>query len=156
MDALAAAEVENCLQKTIRKLPVANSSIVQLPIHVVLSNNTAVTYFADFLASVGGQALIDCYLAVEGFKVSVEHQLRGLSVGETLESDAYETVREAASFLYQQYISQEAVTRVSLDDVIVKKLLMRIQNDDPPDMWFEQVQARIVDILRTVCFPKIF
>ncbi|KAK6102843.1 PXA domain family protein [Brugia pahangi] len=149
MDALAAAEVENCLQKTIRKLPVANSSIVQLPIHVVLSNNTAVTYFADFLASVGGQALIDCYLAVEGFKVSVEHQLRGLSVGETLESDAYETVREAASFLYQQYISQEAVTRVSLDDVIVKKLLMRIQNDDPPDMWFEQVQARIVDILRT-------
>uniref|UniRef100_A0AAF5PVJ5 PXA domain-containing protein n=1 Tax=Wuchereria bancrofti TaxID=6293 RepID=A0AAF5PVJ5_WUCBA len=149
MDALAAAEVENGLQKTTRKLPVGNSSVVQLPIHVVLSNNTAVMYFADFLASVGGQALIDCYLAVEGFKVSVEHQLRGLAVGETLESDAYETVKEAASFLYQQYISQEAVTRVSLDDVIVKRLLMRIRSDDPPDIWFEQVQARIVDILRT-------
>uniref|UniRef100_A0A0R3RWV7 Sorting nexin-13 n=1 Tax=Elaeophora elaphi TaxID=1147741 RepID=A0A0R3RWV7_9BILA len=138
----------NKLQAT-RKLPVGNSSLVQLPIHVVLSNNMAVTHFADFLASVGGQALIDCYLAIEGFKVSVEHQLRGLAVGETLESDAYETVKEAANFLYQQYLSQEAVTRVSLDDVTVKKLLMRIRNDDPPDTWFEQVQAKIVDILRT-------
>ncbi|KAL3994350.1 PXA domain family protein [Acanthocheilonema viteae] len=149
MDALAAAEVENSLEEAARKLAVGNLSLVQLPIHVVLSNNTAVTYFADFLASVGGQALIDCYLAVEGFKISVEHQLRGLAVGETLESDVYETVKEAASFLYQQYLSQEAVTRVSLDDVTVKKLLMRIRNGDPPDMWFEQVQAKIVDILRT-------
>ncbi|EJD76443.1 PXA domain-containing protein [Loa loa] len=149
MDALETFEVENDLREVATKIPLGNSSIVQLPIHVVLSNNTAVTYFADFLASVGGQALIDCYLAVEGFKISVEHQLRGLAVGETLESDAYETVKEAASFLYQQYISQEAVTRVSLDDVTVKRLLMRIRNDDPPDVWFEQVQAKIVDILQT-------
>lgn len=47
------------------KLPLGNSSLVQLPIHAILSNSTAVTYFADFLASVGGQALIDCYFAVE-------------------------------------------------------------------------------------------
>ncbi|MCP9261495.1 Sorting NeXin [Dirofilaria immitis] len=150
MDILAAAEVESDLHEAAEKLPVGNSSIIQLPIHVILSNNTAVTYFADFLASVGGQTLIDCYMAVEGFKISVEHQLRRLAVGETLESDAYETVKEAANFLYQQYLSQEAVTRISLDDVIVKKLLIRIGNDDPADMWFEQVQAKIVDILRTL------
>lgn len=33
-------------------------------------------YFADFLASVGGQALIDCYLAVEVnylCKINVRH-----------------------------------------------------------------------------------
>ncbi|CAG9536268.1 unnamed protein product [Cercopithifilaria johnstoni] len=150
MDSLAAAEVENGLEEeAAKKLPVGNSSLIQLPIHVVLSNNTAITYFADFLASVGGQALIDCYLATEGFKISVDHQLRELAVGQTLESDVYETVKEAASFLYHQYLSQEAVTRVSLDDITVKKLLMRIRNDDPPDMWFEQVQAKIVDILRT-------
>ncbi|VDK64409.1 unnamed protein product [Onchocerca ochengi] len=149
IDTLAAAEVENDLQEAAKKLPVGNSSVVQLPIHVVLSNNTAVTYFADFLASVGGQTLIDCYLAVEGFKISVEHQLRGLALGETPENDAYEIVKEAANFLYQQYLSQEAVTRISLDDVTVKKLLMRIRNDVSPHMWFEQVQAKIVDILRT-------
>uniref|UniRef100_A0A915Q5M2 Sorting nexin-13 n=1 Tax=Setaria digitata TaxID=48799 RepID=A0A915Q5M2_9BILA len=149
INALAAAEIENDLEETRRKLPIIESSVIQLPIHVILSNNTAVTYFTDFLSSVGGQALIDCYLAIEGFKVSVEHQLRGLAVGETLENDAYETVKEAASFLYQQFLSQEAVTRVSLDDTTVKRLLMRIRNDDPPDMWFEQVQAKIVDILRT-------
>lgn len=39
--------------------------------------------------------------------MSVEHQLRGLSVGETMEQDVYETVKEAANFLYQQYLSQE-------------------------------------------------
>lgn len=38
---------------------------MQLPIHVVLTNNTAVTFFADYLTSVGGQNLIDCYLAIE-------------------------------------------------------------------------------------------
>ncbi|VDK75333.1 unnamed protein product [Litomosoides sigmodontis] len=149
LDVLAAAEVENGFEEATEKLPLGNSSLIQLPIHTVLSNSTAVIYFADFLASVGGQTLIDCYFAVEGFKVSVEHQLRGLAIGETLENDAYETVKEAASFLYHQYLSQEAVTRVSLDDVTVKKLLVRIRNDDPPDMWFEQVQAKIVDILRT-------
>lgn len=47
----------------VKTLP--SRSVAQLPIHFILSNNTAVTYFADFLASVGGQALIDCYLAVK-------------------------------------------------------------------------------------------
>ncbi|VDK30091.1 unnamed protein product [Gongylonema pulchrum] len=150
MEVLASAAVENDFQKVAqRNLPSDDCSTVQLPIHVVLTNNTAVTFFADYLASVGGQNLIDCYLAVEGFKASVEHQLRELAVGETLENDVYETVKEAANFLYQQYLSQEAITRVSLDDVTVKRFLTHIRNDDPPDMWFEQIQSKIVDILRT-------
>lgn len=114
MIVLAAAEVKNDLQKVVRTLPLNNSSIVQLPIHFILSNNTAVTYFADFLASVGGRALIDCYLAVEGFKVSVEHHLRAVAVDKTLESDVYETIKEAASFLCQQYISQEVSSFASV------------------------------------------
>lgn len=43
----------------------------------------------------------------------MEHQLRGLAIGETLECDAYETVKEAASFLYEQYLSQEVSSFVS-------------------------------------------
>lgn len=52
---------------------------------------------------------------MQGFKISVEHQLRGLSVGETLENDVYETVKEAANFLYQQYLSQE----VSVNSILI-------------------------------------
>lgn len=126
-----------------------DNMMVQLPIHVVLTNNIAVMYFTEFLASVGGQNLIDCYLAIEGFKVSVEHQQRGLSIAETLEIDVYETIKEAANFLYQQYLSQEAITRVALDDSVVNKFLSRLRNDEPPDVWFEQIQEKISEILKT-------
>lgn len=53
------------LLQEVKNRPDDDLSVVQLPIYVVLTNNTAVTYFADYLASVGGQTLIDCYLAVE-------------------------------------------------------------------------------------------
>ncbi|VDM29225.1 unnamed protein product [Toxocara canis] len=87
-----------------------DEAVVQLPIHVVLTNSVGVAYFTDFLASIGSQNLIDCYLAIEGFKVSVEHQLRSLAIGETLERDVYETIKEAANFLYHQFLSQEVST----------------------------------------------
>ncbi|VDN01291.1 unnamed protein product [Thelazia callipaeda] len=149
MDTLSVTEVDDLLQKKCTNPQAEGSFHLQLPIHVVLTNNIAVAHFADFLACVGGQALIDCYLAVEGFKASVEHQLRGLSNGETLEFDVYETIKEAAVFIYQQYLSEEAITRVSLDDATVRKLLLRIKSDEPPDLWFEQIQGKIVHILRT-------
>lgn len=49
--------------------------VVQLPLHVVLTNNVAVSYFMDYLASVGGQNYIDCYLAIEVFD-SLENELK--------------------------------------------------------------------------------
>ncbi|VDN22877.1 unnamed protein product, partial [Cylicostephanus goldi] len=93
-----------------------------------------------------------------GFKVSVEHQLRTLSSGETVCAEVYETIKEAAQFMYQQYLSQEAITRVPLEDGIIAKFLSRVRNDEPCDFWFEQIQEKVfknfkpievVDILRT-------
>ncbi|KHN72809.1 Sorting nexin-13 [Toxocara canis] len=84
----------------------------------------------------------------QGFKVSVEHQLRSLAIGETLERDVYETIKEAANFLYHQFLSQEAITRVSLDDAVVNKFLSLLRNDESPDVWFEQIQEKITDILK--------
>ncbi|CAB3409358.1 unnamed protein product [Caenorhabditis bovis] len=126
-----------------------NDQIVQLPIHVVLTNTIAVSYFIDFLKTVGGQNYIDCYLAIEGFKISVEHQMRSLANGELVDRDAYETIKEAAHFMYQQYLSQEAITRVPLDEALISKFLSRLRNDEPSDLWFEAIQEKIVDILTT-------
>lgn len=39
--------------------------------------------------------------------MSVEHQLRSLALGETDNEDVYETIKEAAKFMYHQYLSQE-------------------------------------------------
>ncbi|CAI5447504.1 unnamed protein product [Caenorhabditis angaria] len=124
-----------------------NDQLVQLPIHVVLTNSIGVSYFIDFLKSVGGQNYIDCYLAIEGFKVSVEHQMRTLANGELVDRDAYETIKEAAHFMYQQYLSEEAITRVPLDEKYVAKFLSRLRNDEPSDVWFEQIQEKIVEVL---------
>ncbi|PIO60148.1 PXA domain protein, partial [Teladorsagia circumcincta] len=51
-----------------------------------------------------------------GFKVSVEHQLRTLSNGETVGDDVHETIKEAAQFMYQQYLSQEVVEILRTDE----------------------------------------
>ena len=100
----------------------------------------------DFLQAVGGQNYIDCYLAIEGFKVSVEHQLRSLAAGETGDEEVYETIKEAAQFMYQQYLSQEAITRVPLEESVVNRFVARIRNDEPSDLWFEDIQEKVAFI----------
>ncbi|PAV89444.1 hypothetical protein WR25_24393 [Diploscapter pachys] len=124
-----------------------DDNLIQLPIHVVLTNSVAVSYFIDYLQTVGGQNYIDCYLAIEGFKISVEHQLRSLASGETVDTEVYETIKEAAQFMFQQYLSQEAITRVPLDEGIVSKFLSRLRNEHPSDIWFDPIQDKIVEIL---------
>ncbi|PIO66587.1 sorting nexin [Teladorsagia circumcincta] len=42
-----------------------------------------------------------------------------------------------------------AITRVPLDESIISKFLTRIESDDPCDYWFEQIQEKVVEILRT-------
>ncbi|PAV87162.1 hypothetical protein WR25_02378 [Diploscapter pachys] len=124
-----------------------DDNLIQLPIHVVLTNSVAVSYFIDYLQTVGGQNYIDCYLAIEGFKISVEHQLRSLASGETVDTEVYETIKEAAQFMFQQYLSQEAITRVPLDEGVVSKFLSRLRNEHPSDIWFDPIQDKIVEIL---------
>uniref|UniRef100_A0A914I4D0 Sorting nexin-13 n=1 Tax=Globodera rostochiensis TaxID=31243 RepID=A0A914I4D0_GLORO len=126
-----------------------HSNFVHLPITVVLTNTVALSHFVEFLNQVGGQSYIDFYLAIEGFNVSMEHQLRGLASGDTLDTDARETIREAALFMYHQYLSQEAITRVPLSEAIINKFLARLRNDEPSDGWFEQIQEKVVDILKS-------
>uniref|UniRef100_A0A1I7V4Q2 RGS domain-containing protein n=2 Tax=Caenorhabditis tropicalis TaxID=1561998 RepID=A0A1I7V4Q2_9PELO len=125
-----------------------SEQLVQLPLHVILTNSTALCQFCEFLKSAGGQNYIDFYLAIEGFKISVEHQMRSLSKGELSESDAYETVKEAAKYMYDQYLSDEAITRVPLDEAIISKFLQRLKNDEPHDLWFESIQEKVYEILK--------
>ncbi|GMT23397.1 hypothetical protein PFISCL1PPCAC_14694 [Pristionchus fissidentatus] len=125
----------------------STEDLVQLPIIVVLNDNTCISHLMDYLVGVGGQNFIDFYLAIEGFKNSVEHQLRYLSNGETTEGEVRETIREAAGFMYEQYMSEAAITRVPLGDSLVKQFNQRIKKEEPSDEWFDHIQQRIVAIL---------
>uniref|UniRef100_A0A914XQG5 protein-ribulosamine 3-kinase n=1 Tax=Plectus sambesii TaxID=2011161 RepID=A0A914XQG5_9BILA len=140
------------------------SDMCDVPLKFVLSNSIGLSYFIDFLQSVGGQNYIDCYLAIEGFRVSVEHQLisiqsRGIDerTRKVLEKEMFETIREAAHFMQQQYLSEEAIDRVPLDDSTLNKFLSRLRNDHGAESWFDPVQEKIRDILdRDVRFFPAF
>uniref|UniRef100_A0A0N5B8J8 Sorting nexin-13 n=1 Tax=Strongyloides papillosus TaxID=174720 RepID=A0A0N5B8J8_STREA len=123
------------------------SDLVQLPITVIMTNNVAISYFTKFLRKHGGQNYIDCFLAIEGFKVSTEQQFKALAGGEVQEKDVAKVVKDSALFLYHQFLSQEAKTRVPLDENIINKFLARLRNDEPADTWFEAIEEKLIDIL---------
>lgn len=92
----------------------------------------------------------------------MDHQLRMASAdGSAMDADAHETLREAALFMYHQYLSQEvqkrifknqvnvffkAITRVPLSEAIINKFLARLRNDEPSDVWFEQIQEKVMNV----------
>ncbi|CAD5221698.1 unnamed protein product [Bursaphelenchus xylophilus] len=123
------------------------SDRVILPITLVLTNNVAVTYFSDYLAEIGYQHYLDCYLAIEGFKSSVAHQLRAMAGGVTSDPDFQETMKEASLFLYNQYLSDTAPRRIPLEESLVNTFLVRMRNDEPSDSWFDHIQSEIVSVL---------
>lgn len=51
--------------------------LFDLPIEVILKNNIALSYFIDYMTSIGCQAYLFFYLNIEGWKVSAESQLQG-------------------------------------------------------------------------------
>uniref|UniRef100_A0A915M3B8 Sorting nexin-13 n=1 Tax=Meloidogyne javanica TaxID=6303 RepID=A0A915M3B8_MELJA len=122
---------------------------IHLPLDVVLANPTCLSHFIEFLNQAGGQNHIDFYLAIQGFKSSMEHQLRSTQQY-YLDVDTLETLREAALFMYHQYLSQEAITRVPLSDSIINKFLARLRsNEAQSDFWFEQIEEKLIHILQT-------
>ena len=51
-------------------------SLFPLPIEVILKNNIALSYFMDYMSSIGCLAYIYFYLNIEGWKVSAEQKLQ--------------------------------------------------------------------------------
>ena len=55
--------------------------LFDLPIDVILKNNIALSYFIDYMTSIGCQSYLFFYLNIEGWKVSAESQLQALEIG---------------------------------------------------------------------------
>lgn len=54
--------------------------LFSLPLDVVLKNNVALSYFIDYVTSIGAQAYLFFYLNVEGWRVSAEQQISDLEL----------------------------------------------------------------------------
>ncbi len=69
-----------------------------LPLEVVLKNNLALSYFIDYMSSIGCQGYIFFYLNIEGWKVSAEQQLMALDFEESAESSGATVAIESPDF----------------------------------------------------------
>jgi len=149
----------------------STSKLFNLPLEVILKNNVSLSYFIDFMSSLGCQYLVFFYLNVEGWKVAAEQQLQALereilkqedlkSVDDQSpstkrpgtnekESACLESIREAAISIYQEYISEKASPRVILEDTLSKRLVLKIRTETPDPGWFDEVAGVIYKELET-------
>ncbi|KAK2174391.1 hypothetical protein NP493_802g01012 [Ridgeia piscesae] len=141
------------------KLMVPGHRLYSLPFDGVLHNNVALSYFLEFMTSIGAQGYIFFYLTVEGYRVSTEQQMSVALLAEDgstshAEMPDLEMVRDAAISIYNQYLSEKVSPRLSIDAPMVKVLRDRIYYDQPTETVFDEVQARVWDILQDN--PKYF
>ncbi|XP_026279783.1 sorting nexin-13 [Frankliniella occidentalis] len=139
--------------------PGANNKLFSLPLDVVLKNNIALSYFIDYMTSIGTQAYLFFYLNVEGWRVSAEHQISDMelqklssqSSNSNLDSNnsiTLDNMKEAAYSIYEQYLSEKASPRLKLDETVVKHLLFRIRTEMVNETWFDDVQANVLEKLQ--------
>lgn len=142
-----------------RRMASANQNLPDLSLGYIVNNPVALSYLIDFLSSTDGQNLIYLFLAVEGFKLSAGQHLSTLhlqrvtrpsSAQQEIQQDM-ETVREAAISLYDQYLSDKAAmeNKVSLDEALLKKLMNSLKTDEPSECCFDQVQAKVYELLQS-------
>ncbi len=149
-------------------------ALFDLPIDVILKNNIALSYFIDYMTSIGCQSYLFFYLNIEGWKVSAETQIQALALEDlhlkntiesagsgsnaaaitelqkkaaTQKSALHENMREAAHSIYEEYLSEKANPRLKIDESVVKRLLFKIRTEPPDADWFDESQVAIFDKL---------
>ncbi|XP_077554623.1 sorting nexin-13-like [Haemaphysalis longicornis] len=129
-----------------KKLTAPGVELFQLPFDVVLANNIALSYFMEFMTSIGAQKYISFYLHAEGFKVSAEQLLSQTHTEDR--NTSLESLREAATNIYETYIAETATSRIVVDEVLAKKLLRKLRVETPDEFWFDDIQQKVAQIMQ--------
>uniref|UniRef100_A0A224Z721 Sorting nexin 13 n=1 Tax=Rhipicephalus zambeziensis TaxID=60191 RepID=A0A224Z721_9ACAR len=129
-----------------KKLTAPGVELFQLPFDVVLANNIALSYFMEYMTSIGAQKYISFYLHAEGFKVSAEQLLSQAHTEDR--NTSLESLREAAANIYDTYISETATSRINIDEVLAKKLLRKLRVETPDEFWFDDIQQKVAQIMQ--------
>lgn len=142
------------------RLLIPGQKLVNLPLDELLKNNIALSYFIDYMTSINAEAYLFFYLNIYGWRVSAEQQISdmelqkiqsgqsGASVAGTRRKNAdLDNLKEAATKIYQQYLSDKASPKLQLDDALVKSLLTRTRTESVKETWFDE--------LRSCCYEKL-
>ncbi|XP_012252806.2 sorting nexin-13-like isoform X1 [Athalia rosae] len=139
------------------RLLVPGHKLVNLPLDELLKNNIALSYYIDYMTSIGAEGYLFFYLNIYGWKVSAEQQIsdielqklqgNGTDHGLKSKNIDLENLKEAALKIYQQYLSDKASIRLQLDDALVKNLISRIKSETVRETWFDDLQ--------TCCYDKL-
>ncbi|XP_065164268.1 sorting nexin-13-like isoform X2 [Atheta coriaria] len=130
---------------------------IELPLEAILKNSVALSYYIDYVSTISKQPYIFFYLNIEGWKVSVEQQLCDLQLNKMkgISNDnaasIYENIRSTAASIYDQYIGDKSEYKIDVNQGIVHKLFFRIRNinEEPSELWFDDVQKAIFDIMQS-------
>lgn len=141
------------------RLLIPGQKLVNLPLDELLKNNIALSYFIDYMTSINAESYLYFYLNIYGWRVSAEQQISDIelqklhaaqaapAIGAKRKYHDLENLKEAATKIYQQYLSDKASPKLQLDDALVKTLLTRIKTEHVRETWF--------DDLRACCYEKL-
>ncbi|XP_071563914.1 sorting nexin-13 isoform X3 [Temnothorax nylanderi] len=142
------------------RLLIPGQKLVNLPLDELLKNNIALSYFIDYMTSINAEAYLFFYLNIYGWRVSAEQQISDIElqkiqntqsgtgvIGTKRKNADLDNLKEAASKIYQQYLSDKASSKLQLDDTLVKSLLTRTRTEPVKETWF--------DDLRNCCYEKL-
>ncbi|KAK3588903.1 hypothetical protein CHS0354_007052 [Potamilus streckersoni] len=107
-----------------------------LTLEDIIQSNIALDAFIEFMSSVGGQMYLFFYLNVEGFRVAAGQQITNL-----------EPLRNAAMIIHDQYLSEKASSKIKIEADILKRVQAKIRQKDLVVDVFDEVQARVYQIM---------
>ncbi|XP_043222117.1 sorting nexin-13-like [Amphibalanus amphitrite] len=127
------------------RLQAPGCKLFNLPLDVMLKNNVALSYFLEYMATIGEQHQLIFYLNVEGWRIAAEQQLSSLRPTQRRGRSAdMDRLREAAQSIYEQCLSEKAQPRVRLDEAMQKRLIFSIRSEPTVcESWFDEAQQAI-------------
>ncbi|KYM75577.1 Sorting nexin-13 [Atta colombica] len=142
------------------RLLIPGQKLVNLPLDELLKNNIALSYFIDYMTSINAEAYLFFYLNIYGWRVSAEQQISDIElqkiqstqsgtgmIGAKRKNADLDNLKEAATKIYQQYLSDKASPKLQLDDTLVKSLVTKTKVESVKETWFDE--------LRNCCYEKL-
>ncbi|XP_030788430.1 sorting nexin-13 isoform X3 [Rhinopithecus roxellana] len=133
------------------KLAANFGKLCTVPLDSILVDNVALQFFMDYMQQTGGQAHLFFWMTVEGYRVTAQQQLEVLLSrqrdGKHQTNQTKGLLRAAAVGIYEQYLSEKASPRVTVDDYLVAKLADTLNHEDPTPEIFDDIQRKVYELM---------
>ncbi|XP_064146104.1 sorting nexin-13 isoform X4 [Loxodonta africana] len=133
------------------KLAANFGKLCTVPLDSILVDNVALQFFMDYMQQTGGQAHLFFWMTVEGYRVTAQQQLEVLlsrqKDGRHQSNQTKGLLRAAAVGIYEQYLSEKASPRVTVDDYLVAKLADTLNHEDPTPEIFDDIQRKVYELM---------